>query len=91
MAATEKQTPDPSLVDLLKDAPTLKDVFKKFEERKIFVVDLTHHKNDFKILEAKADYAIAVDLIAGFSFSFAPPDQVVLPYGAAVAYKLLGK
>lgn len=87
MTATEKQTSNPSLVDLLKDAPTLKDAFKKFEERKIFVVNLTHHKNDFKILEAKADYAIAVDLIVGFSF--ASPDQVILPYGAAVAYKLL--
>ncbi|MEK6969412.1 MAG: hypothetical protein AABW48_03215 [Nanoarchaeota archaeon] len=90
MTATEKQTLNPSLVDLLKDAPTLKDAFKKFEEKKIFVVDLTHHKNDFKILKAKADYAVAVDLIAGFSFSFASPDQVILPYGALVAYKILG-
>lgn len=87
-ANLEKQpSPKPSLVDLLKDASTLKDAFELFKGKTIFVLDLTHHKNDFKLLAAKSDYAIALDSVAGFSFS--PVDEIILPYGAAVAYKLL--
>lgn len=71
---------DDKLVELLKDAETLEDVFKKFEGGHATVLDFS----EGKVISARKDYAI----VTAFKHErqWADKQEGVHPYGSQLVY-----